>query len=279
MSGSSDPCLSVIIACFNDGPMLREAVESAEQNRRGRHEVIVVDDGSSDPATLEVFAELEQRGIQVIHQKNAGPAAARNTGIRHARGRYILPLDADNRLRPAYIDHGIDILDAHPAVDVVYGDPEFFGARTGRVRVGEFKLQRMLVRNYIDTCAVFRRSAWERVGGYDEKIPVHGVEDWDFWIRVGCGDGLFHHVDEVLFEYRVRPGSLTTHMRQSDNFARAERYLRDKPIRLTIGQFKDAATWDYVVEALRAAPLRTCRQLVLRAFFPGLRAWLHRRLK
>ncbi|HEY5895151.1 MAG TPA: glycosyltransferase [Chthoniobacterales bacterium] len=280
MAAESDPyspALSVIIACYNEGKMMLEAIASAESNNRGRHEIIVVNDGSTDPDTLEVLKGVEQRGIRVIHQANARLPGARNTGIRHARGRYILPLDADNRLRPEYIDRGIDILDAQPSIDVVYGDPVFFGEWSGRKRVNEFDLRYLISGNYIDACAVFRKSAWERVGGYDENIPGGGAEDWDLWVRLGVSGSKFYHVDEVLFEYCVRHDSLTMRMRESAPNDSWKKYLLGKQLTVTWGHLSDTVSWNQTAATFRAAPLRTLARLVVSAYAPGLRRFWQRR--
>src|SRR5579863_3389457 len=124
--------LSVVIPCFNHGEFLPEAVASVTPLRREDVELVVVDDGSTDGRTREEMDRLREKGINVIRQENMGLAAARNAGIRAAAAEYILPLDADNRLRPGYIEHGIRLLDGNPEVGVVYGDAEYMGERTGR---------------------------------------------------------------------------------------------------------------------------------------------------
>src|SRR6267378_7781475 len=122
------PCkVSVVIPCFNHGEFLPEAVASVTNIKRNDIETIVVDDGSTDERTRKEMDALPVQGIKVIRQENKGLAAARNAGIAISRGEYILPLDADNRLRSDYIEHGIRILDANPQVGVVYGDAEYIG--------------------------------------------------------------------------------------------------------------------------------------------------------
>src|SRR6266567_1459774 len=98
--------LSVIIPCFNHGEYLPEAVASVTNLRRGDIELIVVDDGSTDERTREEMDKLAVAGIKVVRQANKGLAAARNAGILASRGEYVLPLDADDRLRPGWIEHG-----------------------------------------------------------------------------------------------------------------------------------------------------------------------------
>src|SRR5882724_3600730 len=178
------PCkVSVVIPCFNHGEFLPEAVCSATAIERDDVETIVIDDGSTDERTGKEIDALPGHGIRVIRQENKGLSAARNAGIAISRGEYILPLDADNRLRSGYIEHGIRILDANPLVGVVYGDAEYIGTRTGRRHVGPFERDRLLQWNYIDACAIYRRSIWEQNQGYDSRMmPIQGLEDWDFWL-------------------------------------------------------------------------------------------------
>jgi glycosyltransferase involved in cell wall biosynthesis len=106
--------VSVVIPCFNHGEFLPEAVASVTDIKRDDVELIVVDDGSTDERTRAEMDALVARGIRVIRQENKGLAAARNAGILVSKEEYILPLDADDRLRPGWIDHGIRILAANP---------------------------------------------------------------------------------------------------------------------------------------------------------------------
>jgi glycosyltransferase involved in cell wall biosynthesis len=205
---SNPTTVSVIIPCFNDGRYLPEAVESVTSIGRDDVELIVVDDGSSDDQTLGEMKTLETRGIQVVRQGNKGLAAARNAGIRIARGEFILPLDSDNRIRRAYLETGVELLRKTPEAGVVYGDAEYFGAKTGPWKVADFDLIGLAKGNYIDACALFRKAVWASIGGFDETMPHMGWEDWDFWLRAAQEGWGFLHLDAVAFEYRVRPGSM-----------------------------------------------------------------------
>ncbi|MDQ6845430.1 MAG: hypothetical protein M3Z92_13945, partial [Bacteroidota bacterium] len=128
--------------------------------------------------------------------------------IKKSLGKYILPLDSDNKIRPEYIYESIKILDEQPGIAMVYGDAEYFGERSGRNTTGEFNLQKMMLENYIDACAVYRKSAWEELGGYDEKMPVMGVEDWDLWLKMAFANYSFHYINEVMYDYRVLNNSM-----------------------------------------------------------------------
>jgi glycosyltransferase involved in cell wall biosynthesis len=203
------PKVSVIIPCFNHGEFLPEAVDSVTSIPRNDVELIVVDDGSTDERTAKEMAALSAQGIHVIRQENKGLSAARNTGVHASKGQYILPLDADDRLRPAYIEHSVRILDANPKTGVVYGDAQFFGIRTERWVVGPFSARGLLEKNRITASAVFRRTVWEQNGGYDERM-LDGFEDWDFWIGAYEHGWQFAYVPEVLFDYRKANESMLT---------------------------------------------------------------------
>ncbi len=225
---TSRPKVSVVVTCYNLGVYLEDALSSIPLEHGGYPiEVIVVDDGSDDAGTIQVLAQLDQVRFKLIRQPNMGLGKARNNGIRVAQGEYIIPLDADNRLRPAMIEETISVLDAEPSMDVVYGDAEYFGDRQGRWVLGEYDLALLTARNRIDACAGFRKGLWERVQGYDEKMPVMGYEDWDFWLRCSMAGARFHYSSLILFDYRIRKGSMysTTIKHQSALIA----YMFNKP--------------------------------------------------
>ena len=205
---SNRPRVSVVIPCFNHGEFLPEAIASVRATKRDDIEIIVVDDGSTDERTRRETEAVAAQGIKVIRKQNGGPASARNAGIAVGRGEYIFPLDGDDRMRPNCLDREIPILDANPQIGVVYSDGEFFGIRSGRWDTGPFDANRLLQWNYIPCCALFRRSIWEQVGGYDEARALWGLEDWDFWLSAIRNGWQFTYVPEVLYEYRVANGSM-----------------------------------------------------------------------
>jgi glycosyltransferase involved in cell wall biosynthesis len=203
------PKISIVIPCYNQGIYLDDALQSiADYPERDNYEIIIVNDGSTDTATLNILKKLETKGCHIIHQPNKGLGAARNSGIKAATGKYILPLDCDNKITVAYIDEGIRLLDNDPTLDVVYGNAAYFGEKTGIWESGEFNLQRLMIENYIDACAVFRKSTWEEIGGYDEKMPVMGYEDWDLWLRIAFANGKFIYINKVCFYYRYTSTSM-----------------------------------------------------------------------
>ncbi len=202
--------VSIVIPCFNHGAMLREALASVEQVRNlNLLEVIVVDDGSVEVETRKILDDLEHEGHYVLRQPNRGASAARNAGIRLAKGEFILPLDSDNHLRDVYLNEGVSLLKENSSVGVIYSDIEYFGESSGTVQAPEFDLLSLIRAGFIDACALYRKHLWEEVGGYDEHMPWMGVEDWDFWLRVASHGGTFVHLPKVGFDYRVRKDSVS----------------------------------------------------------------------
>ena len=222
--------VTVVIPCFNHGQFVRDAIRSVEECDQAAYELIIVNDGSTDSFTQQVMKELEAEGYHVINQTNQGLAAARNNGIRAGTGRYALPLDADNLIRPNYLRVATELLDKLPEVAVVYGRPAYFGENTDRHFDigGAFDLFRLLRDNYIDACAVIRKSAFEECGGFDSAMPSPGYEDWDLWLKFVARGHRLHFVDEILFDYRIRHDSMIHKAVAGNGFPKVFAYLCEK---------------------------------------------------
>lgn len=222
------PRISIIIPCYNHGQYIREAINSVEECKDNHlYEIIILNDGSTDEFTIDILRQLADEGYNVINQHNQGLGATRNNGIKMAAGEYILPLDSDNKIRKEYIYESIQILDSHSDVKMVYGDFEYFGDKKGEHKVGEFNLQKIMIGNYIDACAVFRKSAWETIGGYDENMPVMGMEDWDLWLNMCLTGYKFQYINKILFDYRISRNSMRTNL-HSKNSVTLEAYMQSK---------------------------------------------------
>lgn len=208
--------LSIIIPCYNMGEFLPDAIASVEQCKRNDIEMLIINDGSTDAATLSLLKELEAKGYNVINQHNQGLAMARNNAIAMCKADYFLPLDADNKIRPAYIEKGLKILDADPSVAVVYGDAQYFGEKKGVWKSRKFDLLTLMRGNYIDACVVARKKAWEQASGYDKNISA--LADWDFHISAAEAGWKLKYVPEVLFDYRVRNDSMIKTYDQRDEY-------------------------------------------------------------
>lgn len=195
------PDVSVIIPCYNYGHFLDDAIQSVLAQSWPSIEIVVVDDGSTDPATLALFEHFERPRTRLLRKPNGGPASARNLAIQHARGELILALDADDRIAPTFIEQAVQLMREDDSLGIVYGRIEFFGDRTGPWKMPDFRMPDMLFDNLIPSCGVFRRQDWERVGGYDTELPA--TEDYDFWLSlIELGRGV-HRIDETMSYYRL----------------------------------------------------------------------------
>lgn len=208
--------VSIVIPCYNGGDLVLSAVDSALAQSHPSVEVIVVDDGSTDPRTLAALETTADAGdARVVRQTNAGLSGARNRGIEESTGDYILPLDHDDEIAVDYAAKAAAILDAQANVGIVYARAERFGETTGEWDLPEFSMKAMFARNVIHACAMFRRSDWHAAGGYSVSLR-RGYEDYDFWLRILALGREAVRINEVLFRYRDTGGSMASGMTNDD---------------------------------------------------------------
>jgi glycosyltransferase involved in cell wall biosynthesis len=213
------PQITVITPSHNDGPLLREAVDSLRAAEG--IELVVVDDASTDPETLEIMAELEAQGTRVVHhQENKRLAEARNTGLAATSAPYVFPLDADDLAAPGALKTMLARLEAAPEADVCFGDYLEFGPYELVRRVPhEIDPYRLAYRNEFPVAALFRRSVLESVGGWTDLGDPIGYEDWDLWLKLAEGGHRGVHAGDGLltFRKRTREGSMLNATRDGHN--------------------------------------------------------------
>ena len=204
----SDARVAVIIPCFNHGEFLPDALASVDAQTLGESELVIVDDGSTEAATLDTLEALTREGRRVVRTENRRLPAARNEGLRHTSAPYVCALDADDMLAPTWLEKGAQVLDTRPEITFVSHWLQAFGAEAWEWKPESCDFPTLLAFNTVNGAALVRRSALESVGGFDERF-THGCEDWDLWLTlVGRGHrGVI--LPEVLFHYRRRPGSMS----------------------------------------------------------------------
>ncbi|HST26339.1 MAG TPA: glycosyltransferase family 2 protein [Gaiellaceae bacterium] len=209
--------IAVVIPCFNDGATLRETIASIDEPEP--IELVVVDDGSTDPETLAVLAELETAGTRVVHQENAGLSAARMAGVRATSAPYVSALDADDLEASGALGALADALDADPTASVAWGDVKNFGEDETYRRLGR-SLDPWLITyvNELPADAMVRREALLAAGGWELK---GGYEDWDLWMALAERGARGIHVPVVTGWYRVRSNRMLadTQTRHEDMLA------------------------------------------------------------
>lgn len=203
------PLVSVIIPIYNAEPYLKETLDSVLCSTYRPIEVVMVDDGSSDNS-LAIAQKYcaEHLECHILSQPNQGVSAARNNAIKHAKGTYILPVDADDKIGSTYIQKAVEILEKHPEVRIVGCRAWMFGDVDKEWILPKFSHSLLARKNMIPATALYRKTDWERCGGYCETDIFR--EDWDFWLSIMELGGTFHKIDEILFYYRITKGSRRT---------------------------------------------------------------------
>jgi len=214
--------VSVIIPTYNRASMLAEALESALRQTLLPDEIVVVDDGSTDN-TAQVVAGFGAR-VRSIHQKNAGPSAARNHGIATATGDFVAFLDSDDLWPKDRLERQFAALGKCPELDFIFGleekftearqferceirDREVLRTLTATDCIVPDPLALLLRENFIPTSSVlFRRQCLAKVGMIDESL--HQAEDYDFWFRFALQRCVFGFCNAALCYRRQHSGNL-----------------------------------------------------------------------
>ena len=214
--GRESPTVSVVIPVYVSR-YLRPAIDSVLAQTFRDFEIIVVDDGSPDPPDIEGWPAAYRDRLHYLKQENQGPAAARNAGLRTARGELVAFLDADDTWEPTYLEEQLAVLSQDPGLDVVYCRALMIGQSEAERRgLTESTSSRGLM-----TCTsllreeftVFlsgvlaRRDLILKAGLFDERF-VHG-EDFDLWLRMLKIGARMGFQPRVLLNRRLHTGSLS----------------------------------------------------------------------
>lgn len=198
--------ISVIIPCYNQEEYIGEAIESVLSQTFNDFEVIIVNDGSTDKSLNIIKKYVDKYSfIHLIDQNNQGVIASRNTAINMAQGKYIYPLDADDKIAPNCLEKLYQSMINNKG-DVIYCDGNYLGNKTGKIIYLKPTKLNMSIGNRVIASALYRKSDWERYDGYDE-IMNKGLEDWEFWLNFVEENKRFYKVDEPLFFYRISASS------------------------------------------------------------------------
>jgi glycosyltransferase involved in cell wall biosynthesis len=207
---TEDTLVSVVIPAYNVGELIGQTLESVFAQRYRNFEILVVNDGSPDTPVLEAAIEPYRDRITYLVQENAGPSAARNTGVEHARGELIAFLDGDDIWLPEYLSEQVARANADRSLAVIHADAEVIGDPTTAGMTlrqlnrsgGEASFAAIVTERYTLTtsCTVVRRDWWERVGRFDPAL--RRSEDFDLWLRIAHAGGRFNGTQRVLAQYR-----------------------------------------------------------------------------
>lgn len=204
--------ISIIVPCFKQAIYLPEALDSVLAQTYSNWECIIVNDGSPDN-TDEVakrYMDLDTR-FKYIKQQNKGLSTARNVGIENSCGEYILPLDADDKIGPTYLEKAIRHFESFPETKLIYCKAKLFGKRNHYWDLPPYDYNTFIWENCIFCTAMYRRRDYNKTLGYNVNM-VGGNEDWDFWLSLLKKDDVVYRIDEILFFYRVKSTSMSTEL-------------------------------------------------------------------
>ncbi|MBN1356365.1 exopolysaccharide biosynthesis polyprenyl glycosylphosphotransferase [bacterium] len=217
MTGNPKPAVSIVIPAFNAGKTLPDCLDALTHQSLDAsvYEIIIVDDESTDgtPGIAETLS-----GVMLLEQKHAGPAIARNLGVRHARGDIILFTDADCMASIDFVEEMIKPF-ADPHVVGVKGAyrtrQNRLWARFAQVEFEEryAKLTRAQSIDFVDShAAAFRKSIFEEVGGFDPHFPVANNEDVELSYKIArLGYRMVFNSDAIV--YHLHPDCMTRYLR------------------------------------------------------------------
>ena len=225
-----NPLVSIIVPCYNQAQYLDECLISVLDQTYSNWECIIVNDGSPDN-TEEVAKKWLEKDSRFVYLKkeNGGLSSARNAGITIAKGTYILPLDADDRIASEYIDKAQIYFEKD--YKIIYCQAYFFGNRVEPWLLSDYSYEGILFNNQIFCSAFFKKSDWQSVDGYDENLKL-GREDWDFWLSILNKNSTVLRLDYVGFFYRQKDISMDVEINSNPELLQeTENYIYKKHLK------------------------------------------------
>ena len=207
------PQISVIVPCYNQAQFLPEALNSIVKQTYDRWECIIVNDGSPDN-TEEVALQWCEADNRIIYFKkeNGGLSSARNAGIKVAKGKYILPLDADDYIGSEYLELAMNAFGNDDSLDLVYCKAQKFGFVNCIWDLPAYSYKGLLLDNIIFCSSIYKRSITAGIS-YDESLK-HGLEDWDFWLQILNPASKVYQIPSIQFCYRIKELSMLVSMNE-----------------------------------------------------------------
>lgn len=219
--------ISVVVPCFNDGRFLKECLKSVSEQTLQPAEILVIDDGSTDPKTIKFLQQIEIPRVRVIHQENRGLAGARNTGVRNSYGKYIYFLDADDLIHPQCLAKLARMLEeSNDAIAAISRIRILGGSDHGTVWGEPCNPYLILVNNQWAAGIMLRRETVDKYNLWYDESMRSGYEDWELHIRVAKTGKTILFCPEPLYQYRVRKRSLLSTSRE--RHVEIVNYIRNK---------------------------------------------------
>jgi glycosyltransferase involved in cell wall biosynthesis len=215
------PLFSVVTPVYNREGLIQQTLRSIVEQERRDLDVIVVDDGSTDDTLAVINSFADQ--VRIFQQENKGPGAARNRGIKEARGDYVAFLDSDDLWFPWTLDAYEEIIRTHDEPAFIAGQPYRFSSAEEVSSVERKQIETRCFRDYLAggdawrwwsvSSFVMRTDALRRVGGFTER-PING-EDADLTMRMGTEPGFVEVVSGPTLAYRQHDEQLMSSVRKN----------------------------------------------------------------
>jgi len=205
--------ISVLVPSYNYGKFIKRAIDSilSQKFPKEKIEIIIIDGGSRDN-TLDILSRYNnERDFYIYKQEKKGISNAINIGIERSKGKYILRLDADDAFYQGIISKEYDILEKKPKMDFVYPDYNYLILDEGgkiRKYLPNFSKDELIKRgDFLSGGTMFRKTLFEKYGGYDETIPT--LDSYELILRLMNNNIQGYHIPEPLFEYTIHGSSLS----------------------------------------------------------------------
>ena len=240
------PRVSIIIPTYNCARYIGRALDSVCAQTYKDYEILLVDDGSTDD-TKDVSMQYGRK-VTYLYQQNRGVSAARNHAILKANGELFAYLDADDMWYPEKLERQVAFLDVHQECGMVHSEMSIINEQDEILHLRFYEetkrsvpqghcVQQLLMRCHIQTLTVLeRRSSFDLVGGFDERLPI--AQDYLHWIMIAAEGQALGYLAEPLGKYRWRTGSLIgNHPRLLEDYVRiCDILLHEKPIAARHGE-------------------------------------------
>ncbi len=200
---SNPPAVSIISPFFNDSEHFAAAYQSVIEQTWQNFEWLIVDDCSTEPESLELFASLEQLSPKIKtlrNSENKGPSASRNRAISQAQGKYLFFMDTDDIIEPTYIEKCVLFLEVNPDFSLVNSYSVGFEAEEYWWSYGFNQPQKFIEQNWVTGRLLYRTADFLELGGYHEKLRIY--EDWERWLRAIAKGQKAWTIPEFLDCYR-----------------------------------------------------------------------------
>lgn len=237
--------VSIIVPCYKQAHFLKDSLQSVLDQSYSNWECIIVNDGSPDNV-LEITQKWINKDSRFIYlaKENGGLSSARNFGIKHSKGLYILPLDADDILHQDYLIKTVAELEQNESLAIASCYSRFFIKEKTNViyelRPQGEKCIDLLYVNQLIATSLYRKNCWNEVGGYDESMKK-GFEDWEFWIAITKTGWKYKIIPEYLFYYRKAKNSMLVDT-VSNHAIGIKEYIFKKHKDCYIGDFENCMT-------------------------------------